>query len=54
MNAYNKAIAAALGGLTQLGVALNDGHVSAQEWVTVAVAALTVLAVGAVANKPQV
>ena len=51
MTAYNKAIAAALGGLTQLGVALNDGAVSAQEWVTVAVAALTVLAVGVVANK---
>jgi hypothetical protein len=53
MSAYNKAIAAALGALTQLGVALSDGKVSAQEWVAVAVAALTVLAVGVVANKPQ-
>jgi hypothetical protein len=51
MTAYNKAIAAALGALGQLAVALNADGVSAQEWVQVAIAALTVLAVGAVANK---
>ena len=48
---YNKAVAATLGGLVQLGVVLNDGNISAQEWVTVAVAVVTVLAVGKVANK---
>lgn len=51
MSAYNKALAACLGALAQLGVALEDGKVTAQEWVAVAVAALTVLAVGAIPNK---
>lgn len=54
MTAYAKALVAALiAGLAALATALDDSQVSAQEWVTAAVALLTALgAVWAVPNRP--
>jgi len=53
INEYRKAIAAFLvPALVALAGALADGAISAQEWVSIAIAALgTSLAVGAIANK---
>jgi len=55
-NEYRKAVAAFLTpALLALGVALADGTVSAQEWITIAIAALgTSIVVGAVGNKVPV
>lgn len=53
---YSKAIAAAVfSGLGSLYLALDDGGVTAKEWVAVAMAMLlTTGAVGAMPNKPKV
>ena len=46
MNKYAKAIVGAIiAGLGPLYLALSDGHVTGQEWITVATATLTALGV---------
>ena len=51
MSIYAKSIAAAAGALAVLGYALEDGHVTTQEWVRVAIAVVTAFGVYAVPNK---
>jgi membrane associated rhomboid family serine protease len=52
MSIYSKAIAALTGALSVLGFALEDGTLTTQESVTVAIAVVTAFGVFAVQNKP--
>ena len=52
MSIYAKSIAAVTGALSTLGFVLQDGHITVQEWVTVAIAVVTAAGVFTVPNKP--
>jgi len=52
MTAAKAVVALLLGGLTVLGTALADNHLTGEEWIGVAIAVVTALGVYVTPNRP--